>query len=532
MYVSIAVVAVVTIAVLVFLYLSRARWHWLHLTLLFLIYATGLFGAVMMSRSYKINSAWKQAYAKLESTNETLKKQTDEVLYGPQDSITPGRGSLRGITAALDLEMYGRGRSWERVTAARQDNQYTITLPATSATGGDAVDAAEQLHDGMFVFVFQDSEVPGYAGSMAGTKFLGTMSVTSTTGNQVTLAPVLTLDMEARSVVMDPATNRPQLDAEGKPQVVSAPVFPEAAQALAEPSGTWTLFEIMPVDMRDAFKRAAGIEVDPQQENVDFNDYQARYRTVLQEFMPPAMFNLTLDDPAQAAIYERLIDRHAFDMMRLPDINRWLQEHAAERISTTFEPLAEEKFSRLRFNERSAEFEIDTDAGTIVDGVFDIQGRAVLQELKFGSKVRLEKDAVIIVDPETATRWKERENVTEEAEVYVRQLDDFSTLISEMDRQRNRLFDSMLSLINEISVLRATDADLQTQERQRNTLVAQLTQDSENLGKDLEMINQLLASRTTEVADLKEQINKLYKVINVRYQQIKERSEQIMQTAR
>ncbi len=445
---------------------------------------------------------------------------------------------MPGITAALNYELNGRGRVWEHATPAVKDDAFVVTLPPT--TGGAAAEAgaaAEQLHNGMFVFVFQEAPIPDVNQAdaaqkpVAATEYLGAMAVTSTNGNQVTLRRVQTLDLEAQSVTLDPSTHKPIVDAAGQPQVVSVPVFPEIAQALSQPTGTWSLFEKMPIDMRDAFKRVGGIDIDPQQENIDFNDYQTRYRAVLTKYMPPERFGLSLDNADQAGVYERLIDRHAFDWMRLSDIRRWIQEHQAERINKTFDPPNEEKYSRLRFNAKSNEFEIDTDAGNVTDGIFDIRGRAILQDLKYGGKIRLDKDTVIIVDPTTATALKARENVTEEAEVYVRQLDDFAILISEFSRNRELLFEKMLQLIKETAVLRATDADLRTQESQRTTLVSQLTEDSENLSRDLEAINQLLTTRTGEVADLKEQINKLYKVIIVRYKQIKERSELIMQTA-
>ena len=43
--------------------------------------------------------------------------------------------------------------------------------------------------------------------------------------------------------------------------------------------------------------------------------------------MPPESFGLSLDQPEQAAKYEAIIDRFAFDQMRLADINKWITDH-------------------------------------------------------------------------------------------------------------------------------------------------------------------------------------------------------------
>ena len=495
MYISIAVIAVLTIAFLVFLYRARARWHWAHLTLLFLVYCTAIFGGLMISRSFKVHNAWKQAYVNLEARYEKAVRDAEEIQFGPRDSIVPGPQTVAGITRELQNELLGRGRVWQNVSVQLNGENYVVSLPTTPPAEGAAAPAApaatdNQMSEGKVLFAFLEQPVRGIEGATSGVEFLGTFSVLSATGTQATLQPILTVAQQnRRTLVLDPTSGQPQLDANGKPQVAMQLIFPELAAELNTPSGRWSLYETMPPDMRDTFKNVGAIDVNPQDENVNFDDYQTQYRAVLEEYMPPAKFGLLLEDPAQAVIYEQIIDRYAFDMMRLSDINEWISRHSDTRRVTTFSPVLEERLARLKFTDRSQEFELDTEAGTVKDpGIFDGQGRAVLNELKVGGKFRIEKDGVLIVDTETAARLQSEGNqFVNEGEVFVRRLQDFAVLESTYTAQLEDVFSSMLALQNELAVLRATDADLQMQERQRTTYYDQLARRrkcDEGLGGD------------------------------------------------
>jgi hypothetical protein len=111
-------------------------------------------------------------------------------------------------------------------------------------------------------------------------------------------------------------------------------------------------------------------------------------------------------------------------------------------------------------------------------------------------------------------------------------LNDYPALTSTYNLERERLFDILLRLVDEIEKLKMIDADTQTQERQRTKLTDQLTQDMANLQADVQTIETLREDRVREIVELKEQINRLHKVIGARYDAIKQRSNELLNTSR
>ncbi len=555
--ITIAVLAVIAIVFIIALVKSRSSVHWLHLVLVFLTFSTTVAGAIILSRSYKTRAAWQLQYKKNKDAYEDQKAKYEQVRDGSPLSTTSDLSSVRGTTSALMLETFGQGRLWSNGTPEVQGENIVLTLPTTTADVDQLFtndQPATQLQPRMLVYAFRDGIIPDSvyvdpdaedlkdltAPTPAATgpaMYLGILQVVSVEGSKVTLKPNNTLNTPERKLQRD-AQGQIVIQ-NGKPVIESAPIFPEITHEFEAPSGTWTLFEKVPVDLRDAFKRLKRNirDIDPLADTTDIDQYQERYRKELTQFMPAESFGLSLDQPEQAARYEAIIDRYAFDLMRLVDINKWIADHKDERANTSFDPPTDERFVRLKFNERSQEYEVDSNTGNVRDsGAFDNRGRAVLNILwatpDGTGKIRLDKDAVVIVDPESAVRLKEAEQVEDLGEIYVRRLNDFPALTSNYNLERERLFDVLLRLVDEIEKLKITDADTQAQERQRAQLIDQFTQDIANVQNDVQTIDALRAERVREIIDLKEQINRLHKVIGLQYEEIKRRSTQLLNTSR
>jgi hypothetical protein len=180
---------------------------------------------------------------------------------------------------------------------------------------------------------------------------------------------------------------------------------------------------------------------------------------------------------------------------------------------------------------------VDSNTGNVRDsGAFDIQGRAVLNILwatqDGAGKIRMDEGTVIVVDPESAQKLQAAEDVEVLGEVFVRRLDDFAALVSNQNLERERLFDGLLRLIDEIEKLKVTDADLQAQERQRAQLTDELTEDQGNLEKDAETIDALRKTRVDEIVALKESINRTHQLIGLRYDEIRRRSLEMLNASR
>ena len=555
--ITIAVLAVIAIVFIVALVKSLKDAHWLHLVLVFLTFATTIAGGIVLSRSYKTRAAWQKKAHDNQKLYDEQKKAYEIARNGSPESIVSDLTSVRGATNALNLETFGQGRVWSNGTPAVNGENIVVSLPTTVAGENQFFtneQPATQLQPRMLVYAFRDEIVPESAyvdpesSDMANLTaptppasgpaiYLGVMQVVSVEGNKVTLKPNNTLNTFERKLQRD--AQGQIVIADGKPVIESVPIFPEITREFEAPSGTWTLFEKVPVDVRDAFKRLKHEihSVDPLADTTDIAKYQDSYRKELMQFMPPASFGLSLDQPEQATKYEAIIDRYAFDQMRLTDIAKWIANHKDQRHGGPFDPPSDERFVMLKFQEQSQEYEVDSNTGKVRDsGAFDNQGRAVLNILwatpDGSGKIRLNKDAIVIVDPESAVKLKSAEKVEDLGEVYVRRLNDFPALVSNYNLERERMFDVLLRLVDEIEKLKVTDADTQAQERQRAQLSDQLTQDGANVKIDVQTIDALHATRVREIIDLKEQINRLHKVIGVQYEEIKRRSAQMLNASR
>lgn len=553
--ITIVVLAILAVIFIVAMIKAFSAAHWLHLTLIFLTFVASITGAIVLSRSYKMRAAWQQRVADNQRIYEQQKEAYQIIRDGSRTSTSSDLSSVTGSMATLKLETFGQGRVWPNGSVQIDGENFIVTLATGGGDGSLFVNdnPAAQLQPRMLVYVYRDGPIPDTAyrdpdaedtanltppspQTSGASTFLGVMQVIAAQTNQVTLKPINTLNTVARRLGRD-AQGQIVLQ-DGKPIVESVPIFPEIAAEFSSPSSTWTLYEKVPVDSRDVFKRLKSqlLSVEPRADTTDFDTYQAAYRQELTQFMPPESFGWSLDNPEQKQLYEAIIDRYAFDQMRLTDINKWINDHKDDRISTSFEPPAEERFVLLKFNAPSQEYEVDTNTGNVRDsGAFDSLGRAVLNMLwatpDGTGKIRLDKDEIVVVDPESAIKLKEAEQVEDLGEVFVRRLNDFPALTSNYNLERERIFDGLLRLIDEIESLKVTDADTQAQERQRTQWTDQLNQDIANLQSDAQAIESLRDQRVKDIIDLKEHINRLHKVIGVRYDELRSRQLDTLNTS-
>jgi hypothetical protein len=559
LYITIAILAVISIVFLIAWFKSFSTTHWLHLVLVLLTFASTIAGGIVLSRSYKIRGAWQKRYYENEAA---LKKVTEEYQVardGPIESTAPDLNSVHGAKSALAIETFGQGRVWSNGTPEVQGENIVVTLstlPPENNRGFVNDQPASQLQPQMLVYVYRDAPIPDSiyndptnerakpmtppSPALSGpTMYLGVMQVVSVAGNRVTLQHSDSLNIQERRLQRDPQGQIVLQD--GVPVIESAPIFPAIAQEFASPSTTWTLFEKVPIDERDAFKRLRQSlrNVNPLGETTDFDAYQAEYRAELKTYMPPEALGLDVNQADQAARYEALLDRYAFDQMRMTDITQWIDRHEAERVNASFDPPSDERFLMIRFKSASAnEYEVDTNTGNVREtGAFDAYGRAVLNILWASpdgkGKIRMEEGDVVVVDRASLDKLNaNNEPIDMLGEVYVRRLIDYPLSISTLNSERERLFDVLIRLVDEIETLKATDASLVAQERQRAKVSDELTQDKANLDGDVQAIESLRDKRVSEIVALKEEINRLHKVIGARYVEIKQRSEALLNTSR
>ena len=319
--ISIAVIALLFILLIVFCVISAKNWHWSNIVFLILTYISGVAASVGLAKVLDGRSKVLKAVSTSEARlNKTL-DELDFTLFGPADSLTFSEDSLRGRTAALQLQLHGRGRVWSG-TVTDSGEVKTFTFPQSR----DATDGNPVSLKGVVLFAFLNEVIDG---TLYPKTFMGTVRVTTETAESWTLKSEFLVNQEL-------------FDQEGL---------------------SWSLFEKMPADRHDTFTNL--VETDVQDEAFDIG----AYRTLLEtDFFPASTMGFAIDSPdaevarESAIAYERFIDQIAFDGMSLGRIENWIE--SAQRVSGDFVPLPEELFVEYQFTKKSSSdspFLVDAD---------------------------------------------------------------------------------------------------------------------------------------------------------------------------
>ena len=481
---SYAIFGLIFVLLIVFGVMSSKSWHWLNIVFLILAYVAGVAASVGMAKALKLRQKDMSEAFRQESLAEKYEADASLAISGSPNSITYDANSLRGLNEQLNQEMLGRGRVWPAgnvtISETTPDNRI---FNFTAARDGD--NGPQNKLTGIVVYIFADGVVDGQDYPLY---YLGTARVASETPQQVELEPVFIVNKEA----------------------------------YATPATTWSLFEKMPIDRRDAFKKQANL----MGENFDL----AKYREALEtQFLPAEMFGLDPDSEA----YEKLIDRYAFDGLKLGEIANWILA-APNRKSARFEPPPEEVFVEYRFDQKTdAEFEVDAGENATIEssGAF-LNGRAVDPSLKAGKKVSFAKDDTVRIDQLTADGFQrsdgqvvppfaQRYPVTEVDRYYVREVRDYPYVLSDLQRQSQRFVEELARVKSNIAETQLALDDATSQVALRDDTITKLLQDQDNMKNDLQVITNLRNDREMQLAQLEQRGRQLQQQIEKQYRQLK-----------
>jgi hypothetical protein len=496
--ISAGIIGLVFVLLIVFTVLTRETWHWINIVMLNLTFLTGLGAIIGLSKVTHMRSTdIRDANEWLEKA-EKYKKDADFQIYGDPASIIYDRGSLRGEDLALKLAQEGRGRVWSGGQVAIQENFRKFTFSAERPA-----EVASQLKD-VLLYAFADG-ANGYPQN-----YIGTVFVTEETPADLVLQPMFIAD-----------------GAQWK-----------------SPSATWSLFEKMPLDRRDTFKKGIIAQVDSAGDsaNQQLKDWVAGVRDNKTDisgfrelltglYFKPEMFRL---DPTSAE-YEKLIDRYAFDGMSLGQIQNWIDANSAGRVSQRFEPAPEEVFVQYEFNKKSSKtYQVDADGSLETDGPFTPLGQAIEPALHAGKEIEFAKGDRVLVDQLTADGYqrgtdqiapfKSSEDVTEVDRIYIRQLRDFPFLLADVYSQTIKFIEETQRVQANNAVQEKSLADTQSQSDDRANTKAGLEEDLTNQSKDQDTISTLLAEKQEEVRNLKAQIQSMRAEIDRMYIEVQTRA--------
>ncbi len=487
---SYAIVGILVVAFIAFVILSAKAWHWSNIVFLVLNFLAALGVVIAMSQVLDQRRQAMQEAERYQQDVARVESEIEAVLYGAGLASEYAPESLRGLSEALNLETAGRGRVWRHGLVEAKDGNRVFKFSGDRIQNPDEQDKAKM--DDMQLFVYADRE---YDGQLYPVRFVGTMRVVQETANSVELEPEFIADN----------------------------------QEYENPSQTWTLFEKSPADQRDAFIRDSGITLDI--DAADFNQKLSDYRRLLVEnYMPPQLFDLDLSSVEQAQQYEYLVDRVLFDGLPLARIESWI-EAQEDRIARRFDPANEEIFVIFQFNDKSNRpYQVDASGNVETDGQFTRSGQAVDPALKAGGEIEFQKGDKIIVDQLTADGYQRgdevvsplssKEPVTEISRIFRRQLRDFPYLLRSLQRQVADYETETARVMENNSKTQNALADAGLQASERDAQIQKLQQDQNDLQADADTVKQFAETTSLQKNDLERTTNQLEMEIREQHRRI------------
>ena len=483
-----AIFGLLTVILIVFCILAAKTWHWLNIVLVILCWAAGLTAVYGLSQSMKLRKA---AIKNFDDRYKALAKaevEFREAVYGPADSISYGTDSLRGINEVVAREFAGRGRVWANGSVELgADNSVQFTFKTARTELGP-----KNQIQGVVLYAFADSIVDGTPYPVS---FVAVMEVSEEQLGSITLEPTFVADRKMFQQV------------EGV---------------------TWSLFEKMPADRRNTFRRKAGYSEDHFDDTGDALDQKiTEYRKILtEEYLPPGILGMDGDGEE----YERFIDRYCFDGLTIGQIESWVEKNSATR-KTEFSPEAEEVFIKYEFTGNSEAIVVDAEGDMAVEGTFTPLGRAVDKALHAGKDVKFVEGDVIVIDQLTANGYR-RGEVTQDAfdqrypvreigKIYRRQLRDYPFMLAEYRTQAQIFEEDTNRAIENIKITNEAIANTDTQIQARVDQIDALRADSENLARDKTVIDRLFGDNQSGIAELESKKQTLEASNENLYQRIK-----------
>ena len=193
---------------LVTIFLTTKIWHWTQVTLVTFVMLFGILALFLSAEVFRIHRNLRSAIPKNERNLALQEQRKQELLEGTGDK--PG---IRQMEHRLRLVTRQRGRVWRQVQPTSDNGpngEVTVSIgdPQPHGLTKDAI-----------VYVFESGD------PTQGAEYLGDFRVIAVTADGVTLEPILLM-----------------------------PLYPRAAERLANSNGPWSFYETMPADRHNLYK--------------------------------------------------------------------------------------------------------------------------------------------------------------------------------------------------------------------------------------------------------------------------------------
>lgn len=432
-------------------YMSTKTWRWLHVTATFFVFAATIAFCVYAAMTLKTRAAWIKLHDSLEKQLATTEEELQKVTRGDPKDIEDKTPSVLSLREELTRMAIDRGRVWRNCQPSI-DPRNTIVVrtspledPAAPAPAG-APKKKNNIQAKTILHVFRETR-KSEESPLLPYSYLGEFRVTAATDETVTLEPTM-----------------PDLTAN-----VRAP-------------GTWSLYEICPVDGHEWFA-----EEKPEDRTVPLTDASQLERVQL--------------DPRTVQSYVR-------------------DGQEIEGTSNTDPP--ENVWYEVKFEK---EYEVPVDA-PIVSSLdaepFNTEGQAVLARLRRGRGNPEESGKVTfgpgenqistaVLDQQTAQSLIDQGIAKLEKKIYRRKLTDYERLFHSINERIAEINGRVRQLgVDKAAMLAAT----QKAEQQRalvEELKTKITDDLARTKHDSQELEKYEVSLKTRLANVQNELSQLYR---------------------
>jgi hypothetical protein len=449
------VFVILAIFYVVVAYFASKTWQVLHVLLLVGIFFSTIGFMYVAACTLRTHETWGAEYNKIKGSfeKESLKNDLLEHGFARDESgvLQTAPDSIRSLRAELERALIARGRVWRGCSPGTYASG-TVTVTTAPPGVGVAAPPPNGIDAKTVLYAFKESPTTT-EGYRLPAEYVGEFQATAVSPTTVTLAPSL--------VPNDAAA------AQRMAQRVAA----------ATQGGTWTLYEVMPLDSHQLF---AGMD-----------------RAALESVFSRARMGLS------DAEYSPLIDEYANDGKPAPA-----------------DAPADRSWPRIRLL-KNHKFDVDAaGAPRFAEQYFDPSGRAVPALLRAegtdprAEQLDLAKGAELVLPPETAQPLIDQ-GIAESVEVvYVRELRDYTYLFQSLYRRGETTQDAILVNLRDIAAWKAADAQAVAAIGRRTTERDNLTEDRSHVFYEREQVTAYLGRLDQKFTAVRGQLSHLFNATN------------------
>ena len=296
--------AVLALVFFFVLYKSSNSWTALHVSMMVLVFLTGLAFVFLAAATLKTHEKWRNDHNRLVANLATMEANNERLLRGRVGELAQEQReqSIRGASAAINRLLLTRGRVWRNCQPIDEDEQSITVSTVPPDTAPEEV-VPHGITPQMLLYAFTEQTTEGRTVPW---DYVGEFQVTEAPEGSVTLKPTMREIVEVR-----------------------------------DPDASWVLYEMLPADSHEVFARmdeqAIRALLSPERLEIAGN----QYATIVTQYLRHGQA-ATGDEPRQQVWT---------NVTFLQDHQIEVDAEAANGAERNFDPAGRAQNTRLRQGE-------------------------------------------------------------------------------------------------------------------------------------------------------------------------------------